>query len=68
MGDSGTFTVLTRYESMRLPSLRRSEKPQRGAQYDIRDELIRPIGKIIRNINKDGRADGVLRLQTFSKS
>ncbi|KAJ4441771.1 hypothetical protein ANN_11629 [Periplaneta americana] len=34
----------------------------RGIRYNTRDELIRAIGRSIRNINKDGRADGVRRL------
>ena len=31
----------------------------RGTRYYTRDELIRASGRSIRNINKDGRADGV---------
>ena len=65
MGDSGTSTLLTRYESMRLRSLPQSERrkePLRGTPYNARDELIRAIGRSIRNINKDGHADGVRRL------
>ena len=31
----------------------------RRTQYNTRDELIRAIGRSIRNINKYGRADGV---------
>ena len=31
----------------------------RGTRYNARDELIRAIGRSIRNISKDGRADGV---------
>ena len=33
----------------------------RGTRYKTRDELIRAIGRSIRNINKDERADGVRR-------
>ena len=38
------------------------KEPLRVTRYNTRDELIRPIGRSIRNINKDGRADGVRRL------
>ncbi|KAJ4427216.1 hypothetical protein ANN_24833 [Periplaneta americana] len=38
------------------------KEPLRGTRYNTRDELIRSIGRSIRNINKDGRADGVRRL------
>ena len=34
----------------------------RGNRYNKRGELIRTIGRSIRNINKDGHADGVRRL------
>ena len=37
-------------------------EPLRGTRYNTRDELIRAIGRSIRNINKDGHADGVRRL------
>ena len=43
------------------------KEPLRGTQYNTRDELIRTIERSIRNINKDGRADGVRRLKTFDK-
>ena len=38
------------------------KEPLRGARYNTRDELIRAIERSIRNINKNGRADGVRRL------
>ena len=38
------------------------KEPLRGTRYNTRDELIRAIGWSIRNINKDGRADGIRRL------
>ena len=38
------------------------KEPLRGTRYKIRDELIRAIGQSLRNINKDGRVDGVRRL------
>ena len=38
------------------------KEPLRGTWYNTRDELIRAIGPSIRNINKDGCADGVRRL------
>ena len=34
----------------------------RGTRYNTRNELIRAIGRSTRNINKDGRTDGVRRL------
>ena len=34
------------------------EEPLRGTWYSTRDELIRALGRLIRNINEDGRADG----------
>ena len=34
----------------------------RGTRHNTRDELIRAIGWSVRNIDKDGRADGVQRL------
>ena len=37
------------------------KEPLRGARYSTRDELIRAIGRSLRNINKDGRAGGVRR-------
>ena len=61
LADSGTSTVLTRYESLRLYLCQR-ERTLRGTRYNTRDELIRAIGRSIQNINKDGRADGVRRL------
>ena len=33
--------------------------PLRGTRYKTRDELIRAIGRLMRNINKDGHTDGV---------
>ncbi|KAJ4435539.1 hypothetical protein ANN_18155 [Periplaneta americana] len=62
MGDSGTFTVLTRYESMRLRCFTKVKEPLRGTRYNTKDELTRAIGRSIRNINKDGRANGVRRV------
>ena len=38
------------------------KEPLQGTRYNTRDKLIRAIGRSIRNINKDGRADGVRRL------
>ena len=38
------------------------KEPLRGTRYNTRDELIRAIGRIIRNTNKDERSDGVRRL------
>ena len=35
------------------------KEPLRGTRYNTRDELIRAIGRSIRNINRDGRAVGV---------
>ena len=42
--------------------LAKVKEPLRGTRYNTRDELIRAIGRAIRNINKNGRADGVQRL------
>ena len=38
------------------------KEPLRRARYNTRDELINAIGRSVRNMNKDGRADGVRRL------
>ena len=38
------------------------KEPLRWARYNTRDELIRAIGRTIRNIDKDERADGVRRI------
>ena len=35
------------------------KEPLRGTRYNTRDELIHAIEWSMRNINKDGRADGV---------
>ena len=42
--------------------LAKVKEPLRGTWYNTRDELSRAIGRSIRNVNKDGRADGVRRL------
>ena len=39
-----------------------AKEPLRGTRYNPRDELIRDIVRSMRNINKDGRSDGVRRL------
>ena len=68
IGDSRRSAVLTRYESMRLRFPRQSKKKRlRGTRYNTRDELLRAKGRSIRNINKDGRADGVRRLPNISQ-
>ena len=38
------------------------KEPLRGTRYNTRDELIRAIGRSLRNINKEARAHGVLLL------
>ena len=38
------------------------KEPLLGTRYNTRDERVRAIGRSIRNINKDGHADGVRRL------
>ena len=43
------------------------EEPLREIGYNIRDEFIRAIGRSIRNINKDGHADGLWRLPNIWK-
>ena len=40
----------------------KEKEPLRGTRYNIRDELIRAIGRSIQNINKDGGANGVRHL------
>ena len=40
----------------------RLKEPLRGTRYNTRDERIRALGRSMRNINNDGRADGVRRL------
>ncbi|KAJ4450301.1 hypothetical protein ANN_01721 [Periplaneta americana] len=62
MGDSGTSSVLTRYDPCDYDRFTKVKEPLRGTRYNTRDELIRALGRSIRNINKDGRADGVRRL------
>ncbi|KAJ4435957.1 hypothetical protein ANN_18580 [Periplaneta americana] len=60
---TGTSTVLTRYDPCDYDDLfTKVKEPLRGTRYNTRDELIRALGRSIRNINKDGRADGVRRL------
>ena len=41
------------------------KEPLRGTRYNTRDELIRAIGRSIRNSNKYRRADGVRRLRNI---
>ncbi|KAJ4437171.1 hypothetical protein ANN_17306, partial [Periplaneta americana] len=55
-------TVLTRYDPCDYDLFTKVKEPLRGTRYNTIDELIRAIGRSIRNINKDGRADGVRRL------
>ena len=43
------------------------KEPLRGTRYNTRDELIRTVGRLIRNINKDRRFDGVQRLSNIVK-
>ena len=57
VGDSGTPTLLTRYESMRLRSLRQSERT--SARDPVQHERwTYPYSRTEWNINKYGRADG----------
>ena len=44
------------------------KEPLRGTQYNTREELTLAIGRAIRNINKDRRADGVRGLPNICKS
>ncbi|KAJ4450652.1 hypothetical protein ANN_02081 [Periplaneta americana] len=62
IGDSGTSTVLTRYDPCDYDLFTRVKEPLRGTWYNTRDELIRAIGRSIWNINTHGSADGVRRL------
>ena len=41
------------------------KEPLRGTRYNTRDKFIRAIGRLVRNINKVGRADGVRHLSNF---
>ena len=43
------------------------KEPLGGTRCNTRDELSRAIGRSIRNIIKNGRADGVLRLPNVGK-
>ena len=63
MRDTETATVFTRYESMLLRSLRKSERTI--ARDPVQDK--RYSGQSIRNINKDERTDGVWYLPNFWK-
>ncbi|KAJ4435753.1 hypothetical protein ANN_18371 [Periplaneta americana] len=67
MGDSGTFSVLIRYDPCDYELFTEVKEPLRGTRYNTRDELICALGQSIRNINKDGRADGVRRLPNIWK-
>ena len=67
MGDCGTSTVLTRYESMRLRSFRQRKRTTARDPVQHKRWIIRDIGRSIQNINKDGRTDGVRRLLNIWK-
>ena len=54
--------VLIRYESLRLRSLRQSERTTARDPVQRRCEFIPALRRSMQNINKDGRADGVRRL------
>ena len=45
----------------------KAKEPLRGIRYNTRNEFIHDIWRLIRNINKYGRADSVRRFQTFGK-
>ncbi|KAJ4426808.1 hypothetical protein ANN_26607 [Periplaneta americana] len=68
MGDSGTSSVLTRYEPCDYDLFTKVKELLRGTRYNTRDELIRALRRSIRNINKDGGADGVRRLPVIWKN
>ena len=44
------------------------KEPVWGSRYNTRDELIRARGRSIRNINKDGRLDGIRRYPNICKN
>ncbi|KAJ4445476.1 hypothetical protein ANN_07284 [Periplaneta americana] len=67
MEDSGTSSVLTRYDPCNYDLFTKVKEPLRGTRYNTRDELFCALGRSIRNINKDGRADGVRRLPNISQ-
>ena len=62
MGDSGTSTVLTRYESMRLRSLGKSETTTARYPTQHKRWTYSCYRAVNTEHNKDGRADGVRRL------
>ena len=62
MEDSGTSTVLTRYESMQFRYLRQSERTTARYPVQHRRWTYPCYRTVIRNINEDGSADGVRRL------
>ena len=57
MGDSGSYSPdVSPYDYDLFVKVK---EPLQGTRYDTRDELIRALGQSIRNIDKDGGADGV---------
>ena len=67
LGDSGTSNVLTRYESMWLRSVRQSERTTARDPVQHKRWTHPCYRAVKRNINKDGRADGVRRLPNIWK-
>ena len=59
MVDSGTSTDMSPCNNDLFAKVK---EPLRDIRYNTRDELIPAKGWSIRNMNKDGRADGVRRL------
>ena len=59
MRDSATSTLFTDTSPCDYDLFVRVKGPLWATRYNTRDELIRAIGRAIRNMNKDGRADGV---------
>ena len=68
MRDSGTSTVLTRHESMRLRSLRQSERTTERNPVQHKRCTFQCYRAVNTDINKDGRADGVQRLPNIWKN
>ncbi|KAJ4438904.1 hypothetical protein ANN_14858 [Periplaneta americana] len=60
-------TVLTRYDPCDYDLFTKMKEPLRGTRYNTRDELIRALGRSIRNINKDDALMVYDAFQTFGK-
>ncbi|KAJ4432887.1 hypothetical protein ANN_21526 [Periplaneta americana] len=68
MGNSGTSTILTQYESMRLRPFTKVKEPLRGTRYNTRDEFIPVIGGQYETSTKMDALMVYDAFQTFGKS